>query len=174
VNYAALRYVIERCSAKGAAWAVLVVIAYRADRDTGECYVSRRRLAKEARVSTATVHRVLGELFDVGELAIVLSGSGRRATCYRIVVYDGPSGSVSEPQAKPVVAHLAQRSGSPDGPVVAHLGEASIGGREEREGVEGARGSGSAADAAVAARSGDADADHAAYLAALGYSEGSA
>lgn len=150
VHYPSMRYVIERYPGKSPAWNLLIVIAYRADRETGECFASRRRLAAEARVSTATVHRVLGKLIDVGELGISLSGSGRRSTSYYIpaavVAHSGEPLAVGvaaqhgEPLAVGVVAHFADRSGSPDGGVVAHLGESPNRGKGKTEGFEGGAG----------------------------------
>lgn len=135
MNYEALRWVIEQAPVSGAAWQILTVIAYRADRSTGECYLARRTLAAEARVSTGTVHRILEELIGAGILELVIVGSGRRSNTYRINTT--ASGSMAEPQklstglstgnrsesmAEPqesVVAQSASRSGSIRGPVVA-------------------------------------------------------
>lgn len=146
MNHAALRYVIEQSPTTGAAWQVLVVIAYRADRHTGECYASRRRLATEARLSTSTIHQALDELLRRGEIEILLTGTGRRSTTYRITI---PSDSLTEPKANGVVARFGDRSGSVATPVVARSASSSIGGREELEGFEGQ----SASAATVAADS---------------------
>jgi hypothetical protein len=96
VNYRAMRYAIEQAAVEGPAWKVLAVIAYHADRTTGFCSASRRRLAKEARTSTSAVHRSLEELIKGGHLAIVVAGSGRRATTYQVLVPDPASGSIAE------------------------------------------------------------------------------
>lgn len=89
MNYEATRHAIEDSPATGAAWAVLVVIAYHADRRTGECYASRRRLATKARISTSTLHHALRQLLAAGQIEIVVGGTGRRSTSYRVAVPGG-------------------------------------------------------------------------------------
>lgn len=161
MNYAALRYVVEQARVDGAAWQVLVVIAYRADKHTGQAPISRRRLATEARVSTGTVHYVLDDLIGRGVLEVVIEGSGRRSMIYRIVVPHDASGSTVEPKPESpveplqpvdnsvdnivdntvdnsVVAQSESRSGSTDRPVVAQWAGRPIGRRENRrEDLEG-------------------------------------
>lgn len=108
-----MRYVVEGDHPySGAAFQILTVIAYRADRDSGVCFVSRRRLARESRVSTSTVHEVLTRLLDDGALAVVCSGSGRKSTAYQIIGHLDPSGSLTDsPSAVAPVDNLS--SGSP-------------------------------------------------------------
>jgi DNA-binding transcriptional MocR family regulator len=162
LNYAALRYVIERSPTEGAAWQVLVVIAHHADKRTGEAYVSRRTLAKEARLSTGTVHYVLDDLVARGLLEIVVEGAGRRAMTYRVVIPGTSSDSPAESQPaaqsvshnKAVVAQSPDRSGSIHGSVVAQLTGPSIGGREKRR--EDLEGTSAAAPAAAAEPTADA------------------
>lgn len=149
MNYAALRYVVEQARVDGAAWQVLVVIAYRADKHTGEAPISRRRLAAEARVSTGTVHYVLDDLICRGLLEVVIEGSGRRSMIYRIIVPANSSGSTTEPKPESpseplqavdnsVVAQSESRSGSTDRTVVAQWAGRPIGRRENRrEDLEG-------------------------------------
>jgi hypothetical protein len=115
VNYAAMQYVVEDSPSTDAAWKVLVVIAFRADRQTGECSASRRRLAKEARISTSTVHEALNSLIARGELEKLEAGAGRRSTAYRILVPDPASGSPTEPlqtEASDSLTEPLARSGS--------------------------------------------------------------
>jgi len=163
LNHAALRYVVEVSPSTGAAWQLLMVIAYRADKTTGECYASRRRLAAEARISTSTIHQALEELLASGELEILVTGAGRRATTYRIT----HSGSLTEPNPNGVVARFGGRSGSVDQPVVARSPDGSIEGREEQEGIEG-RARDAAPPGGVATRSnGQVPPDAAAAIAEL-------
>ncbi len=138
-----MRYLTEgSCPVEGAAWQVCAVIAWHADKTTGDAYISRRNIAIQARLSTGTVHAVLLDLVDRGVLEIVVAGTGRRAMTYRVVT-QSPSR-----KADPVVAQSTDRSGSVGQPVVAQLTGPSIGGREEQEGIEG-RAGGAAADAAA-------------------------
>jgi hypothetical protein len=132
VNYAAMRYLTAGgCPVEGAAWQVCAVIAWHADKTTGDSYISRRNIAKQARLSTGTVHAVLVDLVDRGILEIVVTGTGRRAMTYRL--------AAQPPSRKqdPVVAQSTDRSGSVDPTVVAQLVSPSIGRREEQEGFEG-------------------------------------
>ena len=160
MNYAALRYAIEQAPVEGAAWQVLVVIAYRADRHSGESYGSVRTLAREARVSRSTVERVLTDLLRRGMVAIVLAGSGRRAACYAVVGHlssgttIGTQGAPSVPttgtdgpsrvptigtQPESVVSRSEPRSVPMGQPVVSRWeGQPYKEGREELEGLKGA------------------------------------
>ena len=85
MNYAAMRYVADECQVRGAGRAILHVIAYRADRVTGDAYASVRSLAASAGIARSTVEEWLPRLIDDGHLAVVLEGSGRRSTCYRVI-----------------------------------------------------------------------------------------
>jgi hypothetical protein len=185
VNYAALRYVLqgdfpwrEQRGQGKAAWSVAVVIAYHADKESGLCFAAVRTLGHEARCARSTVEGVLLDMLDAKVLELVIEGSGRRAHCYRIIGHLDSSVPITGTEHAGVVVSRSEPRSVPISDawaaVVSRSGRPPIGGRELQGRVEGARGSGSAADAAVAARSGDADADHAAYLAAIGDSEGSA
>jgi Helix-turn-helix domain len=80
VNYPAMRYVAsDDCKVKGPGRAVLWVIAYHADRDTGECWVGQRRLARESGFARSTVQRALDELFSGGVLEYVEDHRGPKA-----------------------------------------------------------------------------------------------
>lgn len=143
MNYAAMRYLTQGgCPVEGAAWQVVAVIAWHADKTTGEAYVSRRTIAIEARLSTGTVHMVLTDLIDRGVLEIVVAGAGRRAMTYRIAC-----GSVAEPQANGVVAQSTDRSGSVDPPVVAQSTGSIYRWKGEPEGFEGQNAAASTATA---------------------------
>jgi hypothetical protein len=69
---------------KGPARAVLWVIAYHADRDTGECWVGQRRLARESGLARATVQRALNQLFGDLILEPVDGHRGPQPERYRI------------------------------------------------------------------------------------------
>jgi Helix-turn-helix domain len=66
----------EDCKVKGPARAVLWVIAFHADRDTGECWVGQRRLARESGFARSTIQRALEELFGDGVLEAVEDHQG--------------------------------------------------------------------------------------------------
>ena len=130
----ALDLVLKRSRSTGAARLVLVVLAYHADRTSGHAYASRRLLALEANLSTSTVHAALHELLALGDVEIVMTGSGRKATTYRIC-----SGLGIEPLQSvdnSVVARFEARSGSIHGPVVARSTSSSIGGTEDLNKIE--------------------------------------
>jgi hypothetical protein len=74
----------EDCTVKGPARAVLWVIAYHADRDTGECWVGQRRLARESGFARSTVQRALDELFGDGVLEPVEDHRGPLPERYMI------------------------------------------------------------------------------------------
>jgi DNA-binding transcriptional ArsR family regulator len=165
VHYAALRYVIEGDNGlEGAAWQVAVVIAYRADRHTGDCFASVRSLARSARLARSTVEQALTRLRKSGVVAVVLEPSGRRSTCYRIVGFDPPpsvppigtqrlrsvppAGPLQRPsvpipgeQPNSVVSRSTTRSVPIHDPVVSRFrGVVYKEGREELEGVKGNNG----------------------------------
>jgi hypothetical protein len=79
-----MRWAVEDCQLDGAAKPILFVIAYRADRDTGECWIGQRRLAREAGVSRTHVQRVMERLFRDRVLEVVDYGSGTKANVVRI------------------------------------------------------------------------------------------
>ncbi len=158
----ALRDVMTRSHTAGAARLVLLVIAYHANPKTGDSYCSRRLLAQEANVSTATVHAALGELLAKGEIEILMCGTGRKSTTYRLTASD----SAIEPLADGVAAQSATRSGSPDGPVVAQSAGPSIGGTEEQGKVE-PRASTAPPDGGASRSNGQVPPDAAAAIAAL-------
>jgi hypothetical protein len=84
MNYPAMRWAVEDCRREGAAKPILFVIAYRADRDTGECWMGQRRIAREAGVDPKTVERVIPELLAAGDLELVERSRGPKPNCYRI------------------------------------------------------------------------------------------
>lgn len=124
MNYAAMRYVVEEGRLTGAAHSILLAIAYRADRQTGECYLSKRRLAVEAGVSLTTVKRVISHLVEGGHLAVIIDGSGRRSTCYQVIhrsttdPLDPPVEGPPRPPSGIVVGPSENGSGSIGAPVV--------------------------------------------------------
>jgi len=74
----------EDCKVKGPARALLWVIAYHADRDTGECWVGQRRLARESGLARSTVQLALDKLFDDLVLEPVEDARGPKPERYRI------------------------------------------------------------------------------------------
>jgi len=111
-----------------------MVIAYHADHATRESYASRRLLALEANVSSSTVHLALEELLAAGEIEILLTGSGRKATTYRICS-DSPIESL-QPVDNSVATRSAARSDSICDPVATRSAGASIGGTEDQNKIE--------------------------------------
>jgi Helix-turn-helix domain len=80
-----MRYVAsDECKVKGPGRALLWVIAYHADRDTGECWVGQRRLARESGFARSTVQRALDELFGDGVLEPVEDHRGPLPERYMI------------------------------------------------------------------------------------------
>jgi hypothetical protein len=80
-----MRYVAsEDCKVKGPGRALLWVIAYHAARDTGECWVGQRRLARESGLARSTVQQALGKLFDDLVLEPVEDARGPKAERFRI------------------------------------------------------------------------------------------
>jgi len=85
MNYPAMRWVAsEDCKVKGPGRALLWVIAYHADRDTGECWVGQRRLARESGLARSTVQLALDKLFDDLVLEPVEDACGPKPERYRI------------------------------------------------------------------------------------------
>lgn len=85
MNYPAMRYVAsDDCTVKGPGRAVLWVIAYHADRDTGECWVGQRRLARESGFARSTVQRALDELYAAGVLEWIEDHQGPKPDRYQI------------------------------------------------------------------------------------------
>jgi hypothetical protein len=166
LNYAAMRYVAERCTVRGAGRAILWAMAHHADKDTGECWASNRRIADEAGVAHATVKRLLPKLMAAGELELVLRGAGRRSDCWRITACGVAMSPLDDPDpvdnpvdnlwTKSVVGSLGGRSGLIEDPVVGSLTGAPIGGRVKEEGLKGRARAGATppADAGGAPRSG--------------------
>jgi hypothetical protein len=74
----------DDCKVKGPGRALLWVIAYHADRDTGECWVGQRRLARESGFARSTVQLALDQLFDDLVLEPVEDARGPRPERYRI------------------------------------------------------------------------------------------
>lgn len=148
MNYAALKYVAEECQVHGPGRAILYTIAYRADRQTGECFMSKRRIATEAGLSVTTVKRTIRLLLESDELMILITGAGRRATSYMIPtqVLSGLSAAqlraglvgALRPPSESVVGPSENRSGSKrpsvEGPERSPVYKE---GREELEGKNG-------------------------------------
>jgi hypothetical protein len=109
----AIRDVLTWSQTEGATRLVLVVIAYHADRITGESYASHRRLAAEARVSSSTIYLALRELLGLGEVELLVTGVGRRANTYRVRC----SASAVESQPTPVVTPPSRHYRPVDNPV---------------------------------------------------------
>jgi hypothetical protein len=74
----------EDCTVKGPARAVLWVIAFHADRNTGECWVGQRRLARESGLARSTVQRALDELFGDGVLEFIEDHQGPKPDRFQI------------------------------------------------------------------------------------------
>jgi hypothetical protein len=80
-----MRYVAsDECRVKGPGRALLWVIAYHADRDTGECWVGQRRLARESGFARSTVQRALDELHASGVLEWIEDHQGPKPDRYQI------------------------------------------------------------------------------------------
>jgi hypothetical protein len=142
----------EDCKVKGPGRALLWVIAYHADRDTGECWVGQRRLARESGFARSTVQRALEELFGDGVLEFLEDSRGPRPEVFCIApslvegeasavgVVEGQTGighyveghaavihnpPASGPAASPLDrpgAWLLDRSGDGSGPTAGHQG----------------------------------------------------
>jgi hypothetical protein len=145
VSLDAIRDVMKRSHTSGAVRLVLIALASHADYKTGDSYASRRTLALEANVSSSTVHLALRELLATGEIEIVVNGSGRKATTYRIC-----SGSLIESLQSvddSVATRSADRSDSIQGPVATRSAGPSIGGiRPEEDRIKTAGASTAAAE----------------------------
>jgi hypothetical protein len=114
VNYAAMRWAVEECQLDGAAKPILFVIAYRADRDTGECWAGQRRIAREAGVTRTHVQRVMSKLARDGILEVVEEGSGTTPRIVRIA----PAWVEGEASASGIVEGAASASGVIEGEVI--------------------------------------------------------
>ena len=115
MNYPAMRWVAsEDCGVKGPARALLWVIAYHADRDTGECWVGQRRLARESGLARATVQRALDKLFGDFVLEPVEGHRGPQPERYRIA----PGLVEGEVTASSVVEGTVSASGVVEGEVI--------------------------------------------------------
>jgi hypothetical protein len=90
------------------------VIAYHADRDTGECWVGQRRLAREAGLARSTVQLALDKLFDDLVLEPVEDARGPMPERYRIA----PSLVEGEAFGTGMVEGSASVSGTVEGQVV--------------------------------------------------------
>jgi hypothetical protein len=110
-----MRYVAsEDCTVKGPGRALLWVIAYHADRDTGECWVGQRRLARESGLARSTVQQALGKLFDDLVLEPVEDARGPQPERYRIA----PSLVEGEVFGSGMVEGTATVSGAVEGQAV--------------------------------------------------------
>jgi len=97
----------DRCKLDGAALALMRTIAEWADGTTGHCFMSRRKLAKHARIGETTVDRLLPMLVETGELARVIDGSGRRSDTWKIIGYE----QTAEPRTAPISGALPRTTG---------------------------------------------------------------
>ena len=110
-----MRYVAsDDCKVKGPGRVLLWVIAYHADRDTGECWVGQRRLAQESGLARSTVQLALDTLFDDLVLEPVEDARGPRPERYRIA----PSLVEGEAFGAGMVEGSASVSGAVEGQVV--------------------------------------------------------
>jgi hypothetical protein len=145
VSLDAIRDVLKRSRTEGAARLVLLVIAYHADRTTGESYASRKLLATEANVSTSTVHLALQELLNRGEIEISMTGGGRRSSTYRVLCSDSTIELLEPPVATRLSSHYepvdnsvatrsTDRSDSMDPPVATRSAASPI--RKEPKNIE--------------------------------------
>jgi hypothetical protein len=114
MNYPAMRWAVEECQLDGAAKPILFVIAYRADRDTGECWAGQRRIAKEAGVTRTHVQRVMAKLVRDGILEVVEQGSGTTPRIVRIA----PAWVEGDASASGLVEGQATATGVVEGEVI--------------------------------------------------------
>ena len=85
MNYPALRWVASTdCKVEGSARAVLWVVAYHADRDTGDCWVGQRRIAQASGLARSTVQLALDRLFADCILEPVEDRRGPKPERFRI------------------------------------------------------------------------------------------
>ena len=84
MSWPALRWVAERCTARGADRAILWAIAYHVNKDTGLAKLSMRTIASESGVSLMHVSRRIPLLEKSGQLEIEELGQGTRASTYRL------------------------------------------------------------------------------------------
>jgi hypothetical protein len=118
-----MRYVAsEDCKVKGPGRAVLWVVACHADRDTGECRVGQRRLARESGLARSTVQRALDELFSGGVLEYVEDHRGPRPDRYQIApnLVEGEASASGIVEGQAIVGeviHNPRSSGLAPGPL---------------------------------------------------------
>jgi hypothetical protein len=185
MNYPALHYVLEDCPLKdGPMWRALLVLAYHADKTTGEAWPGNRVIAREGRMSTSTVGPTLQKLLDQGYIARIIAGSGTRADRWQIIAHlpatdsplsesqdppatDSPKAESqglpatdspkSESQAEGLVTRSAAASDSIPGELPTRFGGSPIGSRREerREELEGLAPAPVAADSPAIAVGGD-------------------
>jgi hypothetical protein len=85
MNYPAMRWVASTdCKVEGPARAMLWAIAYHGDRDTGDCWLGQRSLARKSGFDPKTVERAMPRLFAAGVLELVEQSRGPIPACYRI------------------------------------------------------------------------------------------
>ena len=121
-----MRYVAEECREEGAARAILWAIAYRADRDTGECWAGQRRIARESGFTRTHVQRVIPQLLRRGVLEVVESGTGPRPDVLRIAPawVEGDGGGSGMVEAEAGVSRVVEGQGGIAGEVI-HRPEAT-------------------------------------------------
>lgn len=121
MNYPAMRWVAsEDCQVKGPGRALLWVVAYHADRDTGECWVGQRRLAREAGLARSTVQVALDRLFADGVLEWIEDSRGPKPERFQIAPgwVEGEASASGVVEGHASAAHLVegQASIAPSGP----------------------------------------------------------
>lgn len=92
VSVRQMSLVFEHSRSKGAARLVLLALADVAA-DDGEVSAYRRSqsvLARKANISDESVRRALRELEELGEVQVLVRGSGRRRSDYRLIVGPQP------------------------------------------------------------------------------------
>ncbi len=75
---------------------VYCVLSKYANYQTRECFVSKKTIASEAKVSLSTVFRALKELCDRGLISVVARFSGKRQTSNLYKLLDNPQISMEE------------------------------------------------------------------------------
>jgi hypothetical protein len=85
MSYQAMRYVLEESRARRPGFTVLLVLAYHVNQNAaGQCWLGYRTLERECRIRRRNIRSCLDYLVSLGELEILETGSGRKATTYRL------------------------------------------------------------------------------------------
>lgn len=77
-------WVLDHSTTEGRDRLVLLVIAWHAERDSGECWPGQRLIAREARCSIGTVSNAVRRLAQLGEIEVE-RGRGNRPSRYRML-----------------------------------------------------------------------------------------